>query len=1328
MNKNISAYNIGLDIGTGSVGYAATDQMGNNLKIKGKNMWGVRLFDGADTAASTRASRGMRRRYDRRRQRIELLRHFFADSGEIDTDFFDMIDCSFLNEEVNEYNLFNDIGLNDKSYYNRFKTIYHLRSYLQNCEEKADIRLLYLAIHHIVKYRGNFLHEDNPNLSSENAGIEDSVKQLFSELEIAFEKQYNSEIIENITNIIDDDSLTRSEKSKELGFLLGNDSFSKNLVKAFIGYKFNASAIFEPDSEKNEFKITDDEKYQSFISSLDESFVGVAEALFNLNSAITLKSILTFEKGKSGTLSDAMINKYNAYGEDLSDLKKLIRKYYNNEYKWMFGQKPCITDDNRIEALKKSSILFSYALNEKTYTGYNTGVKKCSLDDLYKTIKSLFIMDGGNYPYSNDECFIRMSQRMENEDFLKKINSTDNGAIPYQLHLEELKNIINNQGKYYPFLLENKDKICSIVSFRLPYWCGPLNAEKNPDGSRQFAWSVRKKKDEKVYPWNFESVIDVDKTAEKFITTLTNYCTYLPCEKVLPKNSLLFSEYCLRNEIFSINIDGKFLDAKVRNDLFDRFCEGKNSMTEKELKNWLAIEEQINVLTKKINGFQGDEKFACNMKSYNDFKKILGKVDESNYKDIEKMIYYLTVYNDKKIIRRRLKQEFDYLSQAEISAISNLKYSGWGSLSRRLLDGISIEENGRMVTIIDKMRTGRFNFMQIINEKNFKKAIEEEAHYNLDEDINDTIESLAGSPAIKKGIRQSLLIVNEIISIMGFVPDNIFVEFAREDQESSRKSTRQKKLLKAYEKYKDNPDFKETYDFIKNSNEKDFDDRMIYLYCLQNGKSLYSGKKLDISSLSQTCQIDHILPRCYIKDDSFDNLALVLSNENQRKKDSMLLDDEIIRSQYGRWNDLKSAGLISFKKFDNLVRKEIKKQDAKHFINRQLVETRQITKHVANLLKEIYSPQGTAVVQVKAGLTSDLRKRFSLYKNREINDYHHAHDAFLACQIGIFTQVCYPGVYKEFDFTTAKRYFSLKNNECARENKYGFIIGRFDELFVDENGEVIWHGEEKVNQIVKCLNYKDCFISKKTEKQSGGFCKDTIYPAGSKEASIRIKKDMPVELYGGKTGTNESYSAVIEYTKGKKTVKKLVGIPIIVDTISQTNPDAVENYLTEQGYLNAKVLKSPICKYQKVIIDGNEYYISSSSEVHNAKQLILPAWVVKTISNPTIDDEPELSKIYDILTEKIDLFYQGYSSVNEKLKKLETKEKFDSLDFNNKVKVINQIIIMLHANASNANLKEIGLRDREGRKEKYNIDINKAIFVYSSPTGIFENRIAGADL
>ncbi len=71
-------YYLGLDIGTNSVGWAVTDKQYNLCRYKKKTMWGIRLFESANTAADRRMKRAARRRLQRRKQRIDLLQELFA--------------------------------------------------------------------------------------------------------------------------------------------------------------------------------------------------------------------------------------------------------------------------------------------------------------------------------------------------------------------------------------------------------------------------------------------------------------------------------------------------------------------------------------------------------------------------------------------------------------------------------------------------------------------------------------------------------------------------------------------------------------------------------------------------------------------------------------------------------------------------------------------------------------------------------------------------------------------------------------------------------------------------------------------------------------------------------------------------------------------------------------------------------------------------------------------------------------------------------------------------------------------------------------------------
>lgn len=77
MTKVKDDYLVGLDIGTNSCGWVATDKQNNILKLQGKTAIGARLFEEGKTAADRRGFRTTRRRLKRRKWRLRLLQEIF---------------------------------------------------------------------------------------------------------------------------------------------------------------------------------------------------------------------------------------------------------------------------------------------------------------------------------------------------------------------------------------------------------------------------------------------------------------------------------------------------------------------------------------------------------------------------------------------------------------------------------------------------------------------------------------------------------------------------------------------------------------------------------------------------------------------------------------------------------------------------------------------------------------------------------------------------------------------------------------------------------------------------------------------------------------------------------------------------------------------------------------------------------------------------------------------------------------------------------------------------------------------------------------------------
>lgn len=93
-------YYLGLDMGTNSVGWAATDPEYRLLKAKGKDLWGIREFNEASGAVERRTHRISRRRRQREQVRIGILKDYFHDAiCEVDPSFFQRLENSKYHEE-----------------------------------------------------------------------------------------------------------------------------------------------------------------------------------------------------------------------------------------------------------------------------------------------------------------------------------------------------------------------------------------------------------------------------------------------------------------------------------------------------------------------------------------------------------------------------------------------------------------------------------------------------------------------------------------------------------------------------------------------------------------------------------------------------------------------------------------------------------------------------------------------------------------------------------------------------------------------------------------------------------------------------------------------------------------------------------------------------------------------------------------------------------------------------------------------------------------------------------------------------------------------------
>lgn len=1115
------SYYLGLDIGTDSVGYAVTDTQYNLIKFHGEPAWGVTVFDEAALNAERRSFRTARRRLDRRQQRIALLQELFAkEISNIDPKFFRRLQESSLYrcDTDDPYPLFNEANYTDKEYYSEYPTIHHLIVELMQSEQPHDVRLIYLACAWLVSHRGHFLSNiDKTNL----AGLKDfsSVYKSFCEFFLQKECIYPWEKAEaeQIGDVLRKRQGVVAKEKTLTAVLLGGSKPPKNSVEGFpysqaaiikllCGGTCKLKDLYDNDgySEFGSVSLSmDDDKLGEIASNIGDDFdlIAALRSVFDW-------SVLVDALGDSATISEAKVQIYNQHKADLALLKRTVRKYCPKKYNEVFR---AIDKDNYTA--------YSYHTND----GNTATLKRKNKEDFSKYILGII---KGITPDDRDAAeFEDMRRRLELRTFMPKQRDTDNRVIPHQLYWYELNEVLKNAQAYLPFLsqkdadgLSVTDKILSVFLFRIPYFVGPLN------NASERAWVVRKPG--KIYPWNFEQMVDLDASEDAFIRNLTGKCTYLPGESVLPKDSLLYHKFMVLNEINNLRINGDRISVELKQRIYTELFLNKKKVTRKKLLEFLISEGVIGKGDENtVTGI--DEEIKSNLTPQMAFKRLLesGALSED---DAERIVERASYAEDKSRLAKWVAKEYPGLPEEDRKYLCSQKFKDFGRLSRKFLaDLVGVDKStGEALTIIDGLWNTRCNLMELLsNHFTFTEEIEKfqrDYYAQNPQSLSDRMDAMYLSNAVKRPVFRTLDIVKDVTKAFG-TPGKIFVEMTRggrEDQKGKRTKSRKQQLLELYDKCSDEEvrQLRQQLDDMGDSADSRLQGDKLFLYYLQLGKSMYSGKPIELEKLgTKLYDIDHIYPQAYVKDDSIiNNKVLVLSEENGAKGDTFPIADNIRHSMKSFWDYLRHAGLISEEKYKRLTRTtKFTDEEKLAFINRQLTETSQSVKAVATLLKEHFPD--TEIVYCKARLTSEFRQEFDLLKSRTFNDLHHAVDAYLNIVTGNVYNMKFT---KNFNVNSS---YSIKTKTL------------FNRPLIC-SGQTVWDGEHMLAK-VKATAFKNTAHFTKYQYcrkhgQSGGLFNQNPEPSAA--GLIPRKKDLPAEKYGGYNNATVTFFIPVRYKAGKK--------------------------------------------------------------------------------------------------------------------------------------------------------------------------------------------------
>lgn len=1358
---------IGIDMGTNSVGMAVTDEKYNLYRVKGKDFWCSRLFSEAKTAEERRTNRISRRRRQREVARQGVLKELFADEiNAVDEGFFARLDESKYHiedrTEKQPYAIFADTGYTDRDYYREYPTIFHLRNELLHPKKTAyDVRLVYLAIANMFKHRGHFLN-DALNMDTMTANAEETYTSL-AEAVAMYDIEFPMGVdVEKILDILGEKGVSRSKHLENLSQYLQISKKNKQayeILKLVCGMSGLLANIYGKEvvgEENKTFSLNfrdagyEDKEGQA-LEILGEDYFGLMTATKEMHDIGVLSAII---KGHR-YLSEVRVEQYEEHKKDLDMLQRVLKKYDKKAYNQMFR----IMEDGNYSAYVGS-------VNAHGQKIRRNGGKGRTQEDFYKTVKKII----KKFPEDDPEIMTILA-KIESETFMPKQLTAFNGVIPNQLHASEMKAILLNAEKYLPFLTERdetgytiSEKIVQLFTFHIPYYVGPLGAKG------EHTWAERRNGEEKgkIYPWNFEKKIDTQKAAEDFIGKMVRRCTYLSGERTLPKQSLLYEKYMVLNELNNLKINGEKPEVAVKQQIYEDLFKTGKKVTLKVLTNYLY--NNAIIPSKDSVVFSGiDNGFQASLSSVGKFIGIFGKdlFTDDVQKMVEEIIFWGTVYgNDKKFLRERLEEKYgDILNKEQMKRIVGFKFGGWGRLSKTFLE-LSGECECGTCSLIQALWETNCNLMELLSEKyTFKKNLDMMSA-DAEKPLKEwTIEDLDGkylSPSVKRMVWQTIKMLREACELTGKEPDKIFVEMPREHEEkNTRKDSRKKKLQNLYEALKREGDVwaESVLNEVNDRSEAELRIKKLYLYYLQQGKCMYSQEPIDIAALmnnNDLYDIDHIYPRCFIKDDSMENnLVLVKKSLNKQKGDIFPIKKEIRDERASFWKMLLEKGFITKEKYYRLMRtEEFTNEEKAAFINRQLVETRQGTKAITQVLQQAFPNK--EIVFVKAGLVSDFRKKFDINKVRELNDMHHAKDAYLNIVVG--------NAY-DTKFTSNPLHFIQNASKNPNDNSYKYHMDKLFEHNISRNGEVAWIADNgtSIQQVLRILRRNTVMITRKTEENHGAlYNKVTVWGKNkakeNPDAYLPVKstdtKALDVAKYGGITSIANSGYTLVEYKVNGKRVRSLEAIPVYLGRSDSLTEEKVVTYLTETLQKEHKNKTISECSVRilfippksKVCIEGFTYYIGGKSGnsiyLNNAEALYLsPAEeeylrkIVKAIEkNNYTETDKEGSMIitkdknlalYGTLISKLNAKPYKYNVCNIYKMLVGKEDIYMALDLEKQCFLISQIIHWITSSTQSVNLKDI-----QGSEHAGTIKINKkisgcseAVLIHQSVTGMYERKI-----
>jgi len=490
-------------------------------------------------------------------------------------------------------------------------------------------------------------------------------------------------------------------------------------------------------------------------------------------------------------------------------------------------------------------------------------------------------------------------------------------------------------------------------------------------------------------------------------------CTFEPKEKRAPKATYTFQSFVAWEHINKLKLVSskgiRILTNEERRLLFEKAFH-KNKITYHDVRTLLHLPEDFHfkgLLYDKNESLSVNEKVRfLELDAYHKLRKaiesVYGKDGTNSFYpvDYDTFGYALTIFKDDNDIRSYLLNQYEQngkvvknladkvYDEELIDELLNLSFSKFGHLSLKALRRIiPFMEEGDVYSLACEKAGYAFT-----GPKKKQKSV-----------LLPNIPTIS-NPVVMRALTQARKVVNAIIKKYGS-PVSIHIELARDLSQAFDERRKTKKQQDENRK-KNETAINQLVEYGLTLNPTGHDIVKFKLWSEQNGRCAYSLQPINIERLLEPgyTEVDHVIPYSRSLDDSYINKVLVLTKENREKGNRT--PAEYLGIGTDRWKQFETFVLTnkqySKKKRDRLLRLHYDENEEIEFKNRNLNDTRYISRFFANFIREHLkfadNDDKQKVFTVNGRITAHLRSRWDFNKNREESDYHHAVDAVIvAC-------------------------------------------------------------------------------------------------------------------------------------------------------------------------------------------------------------------------------------------------------------------------------------------------------------------------------------------